>query len=228
MAFDAPENDLQRTAPSSELAELPDLATSVALVRAAQRGHEEALGELFERYRERLTRIVRIELGPELARFVEPGDILAEAFVVARRRIVDFEPHSRPAILAWLVTIAKRKVKDARRKEHAARRDRARERPLDGGASPDGRTHAGYQLAAETAGPRTRAYQHELRDVLDDTLAELPPDYRRVILLRDYYGSGWDEVSVELERTRHACEELHRRAWIRLKLNVLRKLGPDA
>lgn len=204
-----------------------DLGTSLALVRRAQQGEEDALGELFERYRDRLQRIVRVELGRELGCFVDADDVLSEVFLVARRRIEDFQPKTRASILAWLVTIAKHKVKDARQKELAPKRDGRRRRPLDGSAVGEGSRAFVRQLASDTAGPETRAFKRELREILDEAMTEIPEDYRRVVLLRDYYGAEWDEIAVELARGQHACEELHRRAWIRLKLDVMRKIRPD-
>jgi len=203
---------------------LPELSESVDFARRARGGDRAALESLLQRYQERLERIVRIELGAELGRFVEPGDILQEVFLVVQRRIHDFELRSHSGFLAWLVTIAKRKVKDKRLELQAGKRDKRREVLLTFPGSDPGATSLHRPLAASTTGPATRAWKNEFRELMDRTLAELPEDYRRVILLRDYYGADWDEVERELARTKHACEQLHQRAWIRLKLEVMKKL----
>jgi len=204
--------------------QLPDLSESVDCARRAREGDRQALERLLERYQERLERIVRIELGAELGRFVEPGDIVQEVYLVVQRRIGDFELRSHSGFLAWLVTIAKRKIKDKRQEMNALKRDRGREVPLNlTGSSPDA-SSLHRPLAGSSSGPVTRAWKKEFRELMDRTLTELSEDYRRVILLRDYYGAEWDEIERELGRGKHACEQLHQRAWIRLKLEVMKKL----
>lgn len=203
---------------------LPVLSESVAFARRASSGDQAALGHLLTRYQERLERIVRIELGAELGRLVEPADILQEVFLVVQRRIHDFELRSHSGFLAWLVTIAKRKVKDKRQEMQAGKRDRGREVPLHLPGHEPGASSVLRSLAGSTTGPASRAWKNEFREMMDQTLTELAEDYRRVILLRDYYGADWDEVERELGRTKHACEQLHQRAWIRLKLEVMKKL----
>lgn len=215
---DASEAELLEDERPSSVHALPELSESVVLVQRARHGDEDALGNLLERYRDRLLRIIRIELGGLQRRF-DPEDVLNEVFLVARRRVQDFEFRSHAGILAWLVTIAKRKAKDQARKERAGPRDAGRDVPLDPGTSVPGR-----QLAADTSGPTTRVWRNEIRELMDGTLAQLPEHYRRVILMRDYYGADLGEIARELGRTRRACEELHRRAWIRLKLEVMRRL----
>ena len=62
----------------------PDALTrSVELVRRAQAGERPALERLFERYYDRVRRIVRARLGPELRLRVESVDILQETFTAA-------------------------------------------------------------------------------------------------------------------------------------------------
>lgn len=204
---------------------LPELSESVDFARRARGGESGALEFLLLRYQERLERIVRIEVGAELGRFIDPGDIIQEVYLVVQRRISDFELRSHRGFLAWLVTIAKRKVKDKRQEMQACKRDKGREVPLNISGGDPGVSSIERPLAASTSGPATRAWKNEFRELMDRTLTELPEDQRRVILLRDYYGAEWDEVERDLERGKHACEQLYQRAWIRLKLDVMKRLG---
>ena len=56
-------------------------------------------------------------------------------------------------------------------------------------------------------------------------MTELSSDHREVILLRDYCGGAWDYVAEEMGRDNvHATQELHRRAWIKLRGLVRPKL----
>lgn len=203
--------------------ELPDLGESRAFALRARDGDQAALAALLGRYQERLERIVRVELGAELGRFFEPGDVLQEVFLVAQRRVGDFEFRSHGGFLAWLVTIAKRKVKDKREEMHAGKRDIGLDVPLNMPAQ-NSASSCLRPLAQSTTGPVTHAWRSEIRDLMDRTLSTLPEDYRQVILKRDYYGATWEEIEVELGRGKHACEQLHQRAWIRLKLEVMKKM----
>ena len=69
----------------------------------------------------------------------------------------------------------------------------------------------------EEALPPEEAYKAEVREILDDSMAELPENYREVILLRDYAGASWDYVARERGTSVPAAEQLYRRAWIRLR-----------
>src|SRR5205085_6997340 len=50
-------------------------------------GDEQAVGELFELYRERLWRMLYVRLDRRLGRRVSPEDVLQEAFIDVARRV---------------------------------------------------------------------------------------------------------------------------------------------
>ena len=204
---------------------LPDLATSVVLVHRARGGDRGALDDLLGRYRGRLLRIVRIRMGAGLARLVDPEDVVQETLAAAANRVTDFEPASHASILHWLAAIAQNKVGDAHGREFAQKRDRGRERPL---SSPQAEgSEAELRFEADITAPEDRASRNELRTLVDGAIAELPDDYREVIILRDYEAGDWEWVTEHMsgDRSRHACQELHRRAWIRLGSLVRGRLG---
>ena len=209
--------DAREAPPDAGPEPLPDFSESVQFFRRARGGDPDAVGLFLERYRDRLERILRIELGHGVYRHFDFEDIFQEVYFVVRRRISEFEPHSQRAFLAWLVTIAKRRIKDLRARIKAGKRDPGREIPLDDTRVPE--------VAGSTTDPGSRAGKRELREAMDVVVeSALPEDHRRVILLRDYYGADWEEIARELERTKHACQQLHQRAWIRLRLEIMKKL----
>ncbi len=224
-APDSPEvRELQE---SVEERPLPDLGTSIQLARRAQQGEREALNRLLERYQDRLQRIVRIRLGARLGQCVDPVDIVQETFLVAVRKLGELELRNHASILQWLATIAEHKIHDARDYHFAQRRDRRREQPLARGPRADSSAGSVQFPAADTA-PGTRAWKNEIRQIMDDAMVELPDDYREVILLHDYSGADWDHIHQLLGReSKHACQELHRRAWIRLRRIVMGRLGSE-
>jgi len=210
---------------SSIDSDLPELTESMYLVGRAQAGDREALDHLLTRYQDRLRRIVRVRLGPRLSGHVEVMDIVQETCEVAARRIEHLELHSPASILHWLSRIAENKIRDAYHYHFAQKRDRRRDQRIDARRG-DESSAALPALQGSTTRPDERAWKKELREILDEALSTMPEDQREVILQRDYCGADWEDVARVLKRPNvHAVQELHRRAWIRLRRLVKPKLG---
>lgn len=206
---------------------MPDMTESMDLVVLAQEGDKNALNDLLERYEPRLRRVVRIRLGARLRNHMESGDIVADAYIVAFQKIGDLELRTSASILQWLSTIAEHKIKDANDYFSAQKRDTRREVPLEAKSSGDNATTFQLDLASGDTSPEDKAYKGEIRDLLDEAMVDLSDEHREVILARDYFGGSWDYVAEQLKRTGnvHSTQELHRRAWTKLKDLVRPKLS---
>jgi len=215
MNSDQPSSDL-----SSSVAPM-DVSESVDLAQKAHAGDRSSLDKLLRRYQERLRRIVRIRLGARMRANLESMDIVQEAMIVASRKIETADLRSSGAILNWLARIAERKIHDAHDYQTAQRRDRRRETPLQVVISGES---VGWEPPDEASSPSTRAEREEVSDIVDETLIELSDDHREVIVLRHYCGVEWDEAAKMLGRSVPAAQELHRRAWDRLRELVRPKL----
>lgn len=215
-----PPNEL--LARSISHADLPDPGRSLALLALAQAGDRGALEQLVTRYQERLRRIVRIQLGASsLRREYDSMDIVQSTFKAALPKIGDLHPRSAAGLLQWLALIATNKLRDHHDRQRAAKRDVAREVPIHGDpTAPDGPA----QLAGSGAAPDEQALLHEVREMLDDEVAQLPDDQRRVVILRDYCGEDWEHIAAELDRDKGATRQLHQRAWISLRRALRPKL----
>ena len=201
---------------------LPDPRHSLDLLAQAQDGDRQALEDLLRRYQDRIRRIVRIQLGSSpLRRDHDSMDIVQSTFRAALPKIGDLTPRSAASLLQWLALIATNQVRDAYAAQRALKRDIGREVGFDPTQSVDG---VAAQLSAPDASPEHRALLNEMRELLDDEVARLPEDQRRVVLLRDYCGEGWDRIAIELERGNGAARELHQRAWIKLRQALRPKL----
>ncbi len=197
----------------------PALAESVDLVRRGQQGDHAAFGELVERYQDRVRRIVSIRMGLQFRGLLDSLDLAQETWMAALRGLPDFEPRDHGSIIRWLARIAENEVLDAAKREHAARRDRRRERAGAelGATSGDGPGAAAALPASPEPSPSEVASRHELREAYDACVAELPDSFREVVLLRDYSLLDWPSVSEQLGRPNiHATQELYRRALLRL------------
>ncbi len=62
-------------------------------------------GQLLEEYRPKLLAMVSRRLDPALARHIDPGDVLGEAFLRARQRWADFKQGTMAAC-PWLYRLA--------------------------------------------------------------------------------------------------------------------------
>lgn len=193
-------------------------ALSLVLLSRAQAGDEAALQQLLERYQERVLRIVRIQLaGSPLRRLHDSMDLVQSTFLAALPKIRELRPSSAASLLRWLATIATNELRDTYARETAGKRDLRRAAPLE--------ATSGLRDAApapSTDAPGRAAEEAELRERLDAEVAELPPDQRRVVLLRDYFGESWEQIARELQREQGAARQLHQRAWIQLR----RRLRP--
>src|SRR4051812_24079240 len=86
------------------------------LLRRALAGDESALAALFDGYRERLRRMIRLRLDRRLSGRVDSSDILQEAYLDVRKRIAEYarDPAALPFQL-WLRLIAGQKLTDVHR-----------------------------------------------------------------------------------------------------------------
>lgn len=202
--------------------DLPAEPVSLALLAKAKRGDDAALHELVERYQDRLHRIVRIQLGRSPVRQMHDSmDLVQNTFIAALPKIRDLEPRSASSLLHWLSLIAVNQIRDAH--DHVLAQKRDVRRAFSDGLERDAQRHSesGHD-------PSRRAQLSEVRELLDQVVAELPEDQRRVVLLRDYCGESWDRVAKELHRAQGAARQLHQRAWIRLRRTLRPLLDGDS
>ncbi|MCC7173374.1 MAG: sigma-70 family RNA polymerase sigma factor [Planctomycetes bacterium] len=207
---------------SLSLSDLPDGQRSLLLLARAQDGDDAALAELIERYQDRLRRIVRIQLaGSPLRRDFDSMDFVQGTFQAALPKIGELRPSGAASLLNWLALIATNRIRDAYAWKTAQARDMGREVALDALASAS-RSSALPPDAG--ASPEQRAMMNEVRALLDDEVARLSDDHRRVVVLRDYCGEGWERIADELGRDVGAAKQLHQRAWIELRRALRPKL----
>ncbi|HEX6886049.1 MAG TPA: sigma-70 family RNA polymerase sigma factor [Planctomycetota bacterium] len=212
-------SDLEESVPSEPP---PELSRSIELLQAFQAGRREAREELFARYRPRLVRIVRTKVGPGLRQRLDEEDIVQETLLVAAEKLRDFELRSHAGLLQWLARIADNVLKKKHEHFQAEKRAAAGEVCLQATGIP-------AELATSALSPSRTVQRAELEALVDAYVQELdPPEYREVVLLRDYYLEEWEEIRRKLARpTVAAAQELHRRAHQRLRERMRKHLGGE-
>jgi len=194
----------------------PDLTVSLELVKRAQDGEREALNRLFERYYERVRRIVRLRLGQRLRTTLESGDILQDTFAAAVRAFDRFEMRDEASLIHWLSKLAEHQITAAADYHGAKKRDRGREVALPStiGGSGDG---PGFALADGVKPPGDGAADKEQSELVETCIGELSEEYRELIILRNYVGASWHAVAQATGRPSEAAARMmHARALIEL------------
>ncbi|MFX0198150.1 MAG: sigma-70 family RNA polymerase sigma factor [Candidatus Hodarchaeota archaeon] len=171
------------------------------LVTMAQGGDDSAMGQLCGIYAERVRRIVRFRMGPELRSQLESMDLVQEALIGAVKDIGDFKYSSNGDFLNWLSGIVENTIRDYVDRIHAAKRDVRRQVSLNkvvartDGPLPD------MGLPAVTTTPSVVLSLREELDRLEQAMDLLKPEYREVIILAKIEGLPCKEIAGRLNKS---------------------------
>ena len=100
------------------------------LLEAVSRGDSAARGQLLERHRPKLRRMVAVRLDRRLAARVDPSDVVQEAMAEAAARLDEYVRDRPLPFYPWLRCIVSDRLADASRRHlHARRRSVGREEP---------------------------------------------------------------------------------------------------
>jgi RNA polymerase sigma-70 factor (ECF subfamily) len=171
----------------------PTGEAEAVLVERAQAGDRDAFEELVRRHADRLYAVVLRFLG-------DPGDaeeVTQEAFLRAWRGIGSFRGGSQ--FFTWLYRIGLNEAKRlATRPSPAAVVVSLEDDPIPD--APDW-----------SEAPEVRMGQNEVREVLEQAIHRLPPEYRATIILRDVEGLSTAEAADAMELGEPAFKSrLHR------------------
>jgi RNA polymerase sigma-70 factor (ECF subfamily) len=184
------------------------------LLGQAQAGSTESLGQLLQLYTNYLKLLVLAQLERNLRVRVSPSDVVQETFFEAHRDFPQFRGHSMGEFLAWLRRIL---VNNLSRvvEQHilAEKRDVRREVSLERLATALEQSTARLEAVLPDPGssPSAGAHRREVEIVLADQLADLPTDYRDVIVLRHIEALPFDEIGRRMDRSSGAVRML----WLR-------------
>jgi RNA polymerase sigma-70 factor, ECF subfamily len=187
------------------------------LIREAQEGDNRALGRLLDRYAQYLLLLARVQVGRRLQGKVDPADLVQETFLDAHRHFPTFRGQSEPEVAAWLRQILAGVLANTLRRYLGTQgRDIRLERELAGELDQSS-VALDRGLADPGPTPSKLAAGRERAVLLADALAELPPDYQEVIVLRHLEDRPFAEVARRMGRTEDAVQKLWVRALARLR-----------
>lgn len=173
------------------------------LVRRAQRGEIAAYNTLVIRHQN-----AAYSLALRFLRTREAAeDVTQEAFLRAWRAIDTFRGER---FRSWLLRIVANAARDELR-----RRKRRPQRSLD--ETWDDADMASIDPVEPGLGPQERAEQTELRGVLERAIAELPEEWRMVVLLSDVHGMSYEEIADAVDAPLGTVKSRLSRARARLR-----------
>jgi len=177
-----------------------------ALVRRSAAGDRSAFERLASRHAAALYRFTVRVCGGER----EAEDALQDGLLAAWRGAATFRGES--AARTWLYQV----VVNACRRRHRRRAGEPAE--VEG-------EEAAAAVAADESGPEARAAARQAGRALDAALAELAPDAREVLMLRDVEGLSGEETAAALGLGLPAMKSRLHRARLDLKARVEARLG---
>lgn len=183
------------------------------LVESAAAGDAEARGALLQRHLAELNAYVRLRVGPGIRARESSLDI---AQSVCREVLGDldrFEYRGANSFRNWLLLRAEHKIRDRGRFWKREKRTARREVSIQGTEAEE---RSLLEQLRTFFTPSRDAVAREELEQLERAFAELPDDYRRVIVLSRVLGLAHEEIAREMERSPNATRTLLSRALARL------------
>ncbi|MEX0613690.1 MAG: sigma-70 family RNA polymerase sigma factor [Pirellulales bacterium] len=199
----------------------PEQANPERLLQLGRAGDGEALGRLFQLYRNYLALLARTQIDRRLAGKASASDLVQQTFLEAHRDFPQFRGTTEAELLAWLRQILASNLTDlVRRYQKAGRRNVRLERQLQDELDQSADVLS-WQFVDSGISPSQDAVNREQAVLLADALKELPADYSEVIALRHLEGLSFPDVAQRMGRSVDSVEKL----WVRALARLRRSLG---
>lgn len=176
-------------------------------------GELASLGKLLEEHRPRLLAMVRRRIDPALSSRLDPEEVLAEAYLLARVRYAAFRQQSPLSEYAWLYRIVLDCLIEAWRRETRACRDVRQAMPWPADSS----LQLGLRLMESGTSPSQAFRRKELQEQVHRTLERLGSKDRDVLLMRHFDELSHREIGEVLGISESAATLRYVRALKRLK-----------
>lgn len=182
-------------------------------------GDPEVLGELFDRYRQRLLHIIQVRMDRRLAARVDAEDVLQEIYLDAASRVQYYIQNHSGSFFVWLRLIATQTMANFyRRHLNTQMRDVRRDVSISTGKAPDSPTRPiAMQLIGHLTSPSKAAIRQESIQQLESAISSLKTVDREVISLRHFELLDNKEVAEILCIREKAASIRYIRAIKRLK-----------
>jgi RNA polymerase sigma-70 factor (ECF subfamily) len=189
------------------------------LVQRLAEGDQQALAEVFARYRERLRRMVRLRLDRRLQGRVDPSDILQDAYLDVANRAAEYAANPTMPLFLWLRFLTGQRLLIVHRQHLGTKmRDAGQEVSLYRGALPQASSVSlAAQLLGRVTSPSLAAVRAEMQLRLQEALNSMDPMDREVLTLRHFEELSNSETARVLGIQKAAASNRYMRALKRLK-----------
>jgi RNA polymerase sigma-70 factor (ECF subfamily) len=189
------------------------------LIRAAAAGDDQAVAELFAKYRKRLRRMISLRMDRRLQGRVDPSDVLQDAYLDFAKRLPEYAQSQSYPFFLWLRMLTGQRLMHVHRHHlETAMRDAGQEVSLYHKAMPEANS---MSLAANLLGRMTsvseQAIRAEIQIKLQETLNSMDPIDREILVLRHFEELSNNEAAEVLGIKKAAASNRYIRALKRLK-----------
>ncbi len=197
----------------------PEHEKTGELLRNAQEGDTSAIGQLLDRHREPLRRMIQVRLDHKLGRRLDVSDVVQEVMVEASRRLKQYLDAPVMPFHLWIRQIAKDRMIDAHRRHRvSAKRSVDREQPgLVQGDADQSTLELAFQLRDPSLTPAAAASQREIAQQVELAVNQLDEIDREIIYMRHYELMTNQETARALELSEPAAGMRYLRALRRLR-----------
>jgi len=188
------------------------------LLRAAG-GDQQALQELFARYRDRLKRMVRLRLSRRLQGRVDDSDVLQESFLEISKKLPEYVRQPTLPFFLWLRHMTGLKLAEVHRRHLGTQmRDADREVSLHRGGLPEADSVSlAAQLLGKLTTPSQAAIKAEQRIYVQEALNSMDPTDREVLALKHFEQLSTSEIGEVLGLSKAGAGSRYLRAIKRLR-----------
>lgn len=176
----------------------------------------------FEKYRDYLLILARIELKQRLRERLDPSDLVQQTLLDAHTKRDQFRGENSAEAAGWLRQILARNLIDAYRRHGHAKRDVGREHSLERELEASS-IRLGSWLAAKESSPSQEAARHEQAVQLAAALAALPDAQREALVLQNWHGCSLAQIAEQMGRSPAAVAGLIKRGLKQMR-ETLRNL----
>ena len=186
-------------------------------MRRAEAGDQDAEGQLVGMHRNYLWLLGNLHLDRQLQAKADASDLVQDACLQVHRDFAGFHGNSHGEFLAWLKEImATRKARLFRRYFGAEQRDVQREQRLEDEFDQSSAAMF-HLLEGDGTSPSEHAVRRERAVLLADALANLPADYREIIVLHHFQGLSMPQIAEHVGRSVPSVQKAWSRALVRLR-----------
>jgi RNA polymerase sigma-70 factor (ECF subfamily) len=189
--------------------------TDQLLDRVAQ-GESSAVATLLTRHEQRLRRMVRLRLDPQLAARLDPSDVVQDTLAEAHRRLPGYAVDRPMPFYPWLRAIAWDKLIEMTRRHINAERRSVRREVGQLDLSGDSQMILADRMMAVSATPSEQALRQEVRNRVRQAIGQLPQRDHEMIVLKHLEELNVPEIAAVLGIDQEAVYSRYRRAVQRL------------